>query len=160
MLANAMGLRVIGVDISDERLSLARTCGADEVVNSANAEAVAAVLALTGGRGVDFALETSGSPSARVAAVKSTRTFGTMCFVGEGGTVTLDVSNDIIRRQLTMLGSWTFSKAGQDDCARFIAQHAVPIDRLITHRFKLEEAVAAYAQFDKQHMGKGMILPA
>ena len=160
MLARAMGLRVIGVDISDERLELAKSCGAGATVNTARNPAVDAMLALTVGRGVDFALETSGNPDARVAAVRSTRTFGSMCFVGEGGTVTLDVSNDIIRRQLTMLGSWTFSKAGQDECARFIAQHKVPVDTLITHRFTLDEAPAAYEQFDKQTMGKGMILPS
>ena len=159
MLAHAMGLRVIGVDISDERLALAKACGADGTVNSAGSDPVAALLEMTGGRGVDFALETSGNPSARVAAVKATRTFGTMCFVGEGGTVTLDVSNDIIRRQITMLGSWTFAKAGQAECARFIAEHEVPVGKLITHRFKLDEVAAAYAQFDKQTMGKGMILP-
>jgi threonine dehydrogenase-like Zn-dependent dehydrogenase len=160
MLGKAMGMRVIGVDISDDRLALARTCGADEAVNSGKADPVEQIMAMTQGRGADYVLETSGNPDARVAAVKSTRTFGTMCFVGEGGTVTLDVSNDIIRRQVNMLGSWTFSKSGQDDCGRFIVEHGVPIDKLITHRFKLEDGPAAYQQFDKQQMGKGMILPS
>jgi threonine dehydrogenase-like Zn-dependent dehydrogenase len=160
MLGKAMGLRVIGLDISDERLALASACGADKTVNAATTDPVEAVMALTHGRGADYVLETSGNPQARVAAVKSTRTFGTMCFVGEGGTVTLDVSNDIIRRQLTMLGSWTFSKSGQDDCARFVAEHGVPVGKLITHRFPLTDGAAAYQLFDRQHMGKGMILPA
>lgn len=159
MLAHAMGMRVIGVDVADERLELATACGADATVNSARNNPVEALLALTNGRGVDYALETSGNGEARVAAVRATRTFGTMCFVGEGGTVTLEVSTDIIRRQLNMLGSWTFSKTGQDDCARFISQHKVPVDRLITHRFKLEDGPAAYQLFDQQKMGKGMILP-
>lgn len=159
MLGAAMGMRVIGIDIADERLSLAKTCGAADVINSAKIDPVEAVKVATGGAGADYTLETSGNPNARVAAVKSTRTFGTMCFVGEGGTVTLDVSNDIIRRQLTMLGSWTFSKTGQLDCAEFIAKHKVPVEKLITHRFKLDQAAEAYAQFDKQTMGKGMILP-
>ncbi|MFM2423449.1 MAG: hypothetical protein RL291_1979 [Pseudomonadota bacterium] len=160
MLGRAMGMRVIAVDISDERLALAKTCGAEHVVKSGKADVVDAIKTLTGGRGADYVLETSGNADARVAGVRSTKTFGSLCFVGEGGTLTLDVSNDIIRRQITMYGSWTFSKTGQDDCARFIAEHKVPIGKLITHRFKLEDAVAAYAQFDKQTMGKGMIIPA
>lgn len=160
MLGHAMGMRVIGVDISDERLALARSCGATETVNSKANDAVDAIKSLTGGRGADYVLETSGNPDARVAGVRSTRTFGALCFVGEGGMVSLDVSNDIIRRQITMHGSWTFSKSGQDDCARFIAEHKVPVDRLITHRFALTDAVAAYQQFDRQTMGKGMIIPA
>ncbi len=159
LFGKAMGMRVIAVDISDERLALATTCGADHVINSGKTGVADAVKALTGGRGADYVLETSGNPDARVAGVRATRTFGAMCFVGEGGTVTLDVSNDIIRRQITMHGSWTFSKSGQDDCARFIAERGVPIESLITHRFKLDDAVAAYQQFDRQQMGKGMIIP-
>jgi threonine dehydrogenase-like Zn-dependent dehydrogenase len=160
MFGHAMGMRVIGVDISDDRLGLARACGAAETVNSKAGDPIEAIKALTHGRGADYVLETSGSPEARVAGVRSTRAFGSLCFVGEGGTVTLDVSNDIIRRQITMHGSWTFSKTGQDDCARFVAEHGVPVERLITHRFALDEAAAAYRQFDRQSMGKGMILPA
>ena len=58
-----------------------------------------------------------------------------------------------------MLGSWTFSKNGQDGGARFITRHKVPVDKLIKHRFKLEEGPAAYQLFDQQKMGKGMIVP-
>jgi threonine dehydrogenase-like Zn-dependent dehydrogenase len=159
MLGKAMGMRVIAVDVSDERLKLAKTCGAHHTINPTKTDPIEAVRALTGGRGADYVLETSGHPDARVAGVRSTKTFGSLCFVGEGGTVTLDVSNDIIRRQIAMYGSWTFSKNGQDDCARFIAEHNVPIDKLITHRFKLDDAISAYQQFDKQQMGKGMLIP-
>jgi threonine dehydrogenase-like Zn-dependent dehydrogenase len=160
MLGKAMGMRVIAVDVSDERLKLAKTCGAHHTINPSKGDVVEAIKDLTHGRGADYVLETSGSPDARVAGVRATRTFGAFCFVGEGGSVTLDVSNDIIRRQLTMYGSWTFSKNGQDDCARFIAEHDVPVDKLITHRFKLDDAVKAYQQFDKQQMGKGMLIPS
>lgn len=160
MLGRAMGMRVIAVDVSEERLALARACGADHVVDPKTTDVVEAVKALTGGRGADYVLETSGNPEARVTGVRATRTFGALCFVGEGGTVTLDVSNDIIRRQITMYGSWTFSKSGQDACARFIAERGVPIDKLISHRFALADAAEAYRQFDRQQMGKGMLLPA
>ena len=44
--------------------------------------------------------------------------------------------------------------------ARFLAQHKLPLSKLITHRFKLDEAERAYQLFDQQTMGKGMILPA
>ena len=66
----------------------------------------------------------------------------------------------MLRRQITLMGSWTFSKIGQADCARFIAQHKLPLPKLITHRFKLDEAERAYQLFDQQTMGKGMILPS
>src|SRR5262245_44447175 len=159
MLGKAMGMRVIGIDIGEERLELAKTCGAEAVLNSAKVDAVEALKAMTNG-GVDYALECSSAPAARVAAVRGTRTWGTVCYVGEGGNVTLEVSPDMLRRQITLMGSWTFSKIGQADCARFIAQHKLPLAKLITHRFKLDEAERAYQLFDQQTMGKGMILPA
>ena len=159
MLGAAMGLRVIGVDIADERLALSRACGATDTVNSSAGDAIAALKDLTKGRGVDYAIETSSAPAARAASVRATRTWGRVCYVGEGGSVTLDVSPDLLRKQITLLGSWTFSKTGQADCARFIAEHGVPVDKLITHRFKVEEGEAAYQLFDQQKMGKGMIVP-
>ena len=88
-------------------------------------DAVAAIKALTHGVGVDLALDTSGAPEGRVAAVQATRPWGTVCFVGEGGGVTLDVSRDLLRKQLTILGSWTFSKIGQVN-----AQASLPTEKL------------------------------
>ena len=58
--------------------------------------------------------------------------------------MTLEVSKDMIRRQLTLLGSWTFSKHGQADCARFVVEHEIDVEPLFTHRFKLDQAEAAY----------------
>ena len=159
LLAKAMGLRVIGLDISDERLGLATSCGADQVINSAGGNAVEAIMQLTGGKGVDYAVECSSAEPARKAALRGTRVWGTVCFVGEGGSVSVDVSQDMLRRQLTLIGSWTFSKHGQYDCARFIADNGIDMSRLITDRFTLQDAAAAYQRFDRQTMGKGMILP-
>ena len=81
-----------------------------------------------------------------------------MGFVGEGGTVTLDVSRDLLRRQLTLIASWTFSATGQAECARFIADRRIPLGRLLTHRFRLEQADEAYRLFDTQTTGKGVFV--
>jgi len=158
LLATAMGARVIAVDVGAERLALARDFGADAVIDGRDNDPVAALKELTHGEGVDLAIDCSGSPEARVAAVRATRTWGTVCYVGEGKTVTLDVSQDLLRRQLTLIGSWTFSSVGQEEAARFVAKHGVPLHRLITHRFPLAEAVAAYQLFDTQTTGKGVFV--
>jgi threonine dehydrogenase-like Zn-dependent dehydrogenase len=86
------------------------------------------------------------------------RTWGTACFVGEGGSVTLDVSPDMLRRQVTLMASWTFSKNGQADCAEFVADRKIAVDKLFTHRWKLEQAEEAYKLFDTQTTGKGVFL--
>jgi threonine dehydrogenase-like Zn-dependent dehydrogenase len=158
MLGAAMGARVIAVDIAPERLKLARDFGADTVINSKESDPIAALKQLTHGEGVDAAMDCSGHAEARAAAVRSTRTWGQVCFVGEGGQVTLDVSPDMLRRQLTIVASWTFNTVGQAECARFIADRKVPLKRLLTHRFKLDEAAEAYRLFDTQTTGKGVFL--
>ncbi|GIX49226.1 MAG: oxidoreductase [Candidatus Tectimicrobiota bacterium] len=158
LLAKAMGARVIAVDISDERLGLAASFGADVTLNPQQVDPVAAIKDLTHGEGADLSLDCSGTAEGRLAAVRSTRTWGTVGLVGEGGTVTLDVSQDLIRKQLTLVASWTFSIVGQSECARFIAERQVPVDRLFTHHFRLEQAEEAYRLFDTQTTGKGVFL--
>ncbi len=81
-----------------------------------------------------------------------------MCFVGEGGDVKIDVSPDMLRKQLTVIGSWTFSHPGQAECARFIVDHKIDVDKLFTNRWKLEQAEEAYKLFDQQTTGKGVFL--
>jgi threonine dehydrogenase-like Zn-dependent dehydrogenase len=108
--------------------------------------------------GADLALDTSGQPDGRAAAVRGAKVWGTVCFVGEGKNVTIDVSPDMLRKQLTIIGSWTFSWQGQADCARFVIERKVDVERLFTHRWKLEEAEEAYRVFDTQVTGKGVFL--
>jgi threonine dehydrogenase-like Zn-dependent dehydrogenase len=161
LLAAEMGARVIALDTSDERLTRAKEFGADVLINPKTTEnPVKAIRDLTHGRGADASLDASSSPAARAQAVQCVRTWGKVCFVGEGDTVTLDVSNDLLRRQVTLMGSWTFSTVGQADCARYIADRKIVIDRLFTHRWRLDQAKEAYQLFDTQTSGKGVILPA
>ena len=157
-LAKAMGARVFALDIHPERLALARQFGADATIDTSKDNAVEALKELTHGEGVDGAMDCSGVSAAREAAVRATRTWGTACFVGEGGTVTLDVSTDMLRRQLTLVGSWTFSQVGQAECAKFVAERAIAVDKLFSHRWKLQDAEKAYKVFDTQTTGKGVFL--
>ena len=158
MLGVAMGARVIAVDVGPERLALAKDFGADAVIDSRATDPVAALKELTRGEGVDLALDCSGASAARLAAVHSAKVWGTVCFVGEGGNVTLEVSPDILRKQLTIVGSWTFSAMGQGECARFVADRKIPLKKLITERWKIEQAAEAYKLFDTQTTGKGVIV--
>ena len=125
-----------------------------------SARMVKAIRDLTHGEGAHKTLDASSAPEARAAAVRAVRSWGTACFVGERGQVTLDVSPDLLRRQVTLVGSWTFSKQGQAECAEFIADRKIDVERLFTHRFTLEQADEAYRLFDTQTTGKGVILPS
>ena len=161
LLASEMGARVIALDTSDERLQRAKEFGADVLINPAKTEnVVQAIRDLTHGSGAHASMDCSSAPSARQQAVQCVRSWGKACFVGEGDTVTLNVSNDMLRRQVTVIGSWTFSTVGQAKCAEYVADREIVLDRLFTHRWKLEQAKEAYELFDKQTSGKGVILPS
>ena len=159
-LAVAMGARVIALDVSPERLAMAKDFGAEITIDAKSNDPVQAIRDLTHGEGAHKTLDCSSAPEARAATVRAVRSWGTACFVGERGNVTLDVSPDMLRRQVTLVGSWTFSKQGQADCAELVADKKIAVDKLFTHKWKLEQADEAYKLFDKQTTGKAVILPS
>jgi 2-desacetyl-2-hydroxyethyl bacteriochlorophyllide A dehydrogenase len=156
--AAAMGARVIALDISESRLARAKEFGAAEVINPGSNDPVAAIKDLTHGRYADLTLDTSSNAEARANAIKSTKVWGTMCFVGEGGHVDIDVSPMLLRRQMTLVASWTFSNVIQAECATFCVERNIDVDALFTHKWTLDQADAAYKLFDKQADGKGVFL--
>ena len=158
LLGAAMGVRVIAVETSKERLALAKEFGAESTIDASKEDPIKVLQEKTRGEGVHFSLDCSGAAPARLAAVRATRTWGTACFVGEGGEVTLDVSRDLLRRQITLIGSWTFSAMGQAECARYVADNGIKLERIFSHRWKLEQADEAYRSFDTQSTGKGVFL--
>jgi len=157
-LAAAMGARVIALDVGPERLARAQDFGADALINPKTDDPVAAIKTLTHGTGADKTLDTSGTADGRLIAVRGAKPWGTACFVGEGGDVTIEVSPQMLRKQLTIIGSWTFSTTIQADCARFIADNDIDVEHLFTDRWKLDEADTAYKLFDRQTSGKGVFV--
>lgn len=157
-LARAMNARVIALDVNSERLNRAKAFGADTILDPSSSDAAEAIRELTRGQGADVTLETSGAAAARISAVRSTKIWGTCCFVGEGGEVTINVSPDMLRRQMTIIGHWTFSNMGQAECASFVADKGVQVDDIFTHRWALSQAAEAYDLFDRGVGGKGVFL--
>lgn len=158
-LAAAMGARVIALDVSSARLERAREFGADVLINPGQTDDVVdAIREATAGLGPHASMDCSSAPAARRQAVQCVRSWGRACYVGEGGEVTLDVSPDMMRRQVTLMGSWTFSTQGQAECAAFIAERGLDVDGLFTHRWRPDQAVEAYEVFDSQTTGKGVFL--
>lgn len=155
----AMWARVIAVDTSPERLALTAELGADAQINPRNDNPVLAIKELTRGRGADIAIDCSGVNAGRIAAIRCTKTWGTVGLVGEGGELTVDVSKELIRKQLTVVASWTFSSLGQAECARFVSERGIQVDHLFSDRYSsLDDADEAYKKFDTQVSGKGVFL--
>ncbi|HUK16013.1 MAG TPA: zinc-binding dehydrogenase [Bryobacteraceae bacterium] len=146
--------RIIGIDVLPERMKLAldlRLC--DEVLPS-GPENVAEVRKLTGGHGVERAVDCSANETARATAIRATRKWGRIVFLGEGGKVEFNPSPDIIHDQKTVFGSWVTSTWLMEELVeRLVAWNLHPAG-LITHRFALEQVGDAYALMASGKCGK------
>jgi L-iditol 2-dehydrogenase len=152
-----MGGRVIAVDIAPGRLDLALSLGASDVVDSSATDPVAEIMELTQGVGVDSALDASGATQARSQALSVTRPWGSLALVGVGGEFQPNLLS-WLRTQVSVFPSWTFSTAGQSECAEFAATHAVTVDAIFTDRWQLRQADEAYKRADDQVAGKGVFV--
>ena len=98
--------KIIGIDVLPDRLELARSLNLCDVVLRSGTENVAEVRSLTASNGAERAFDCSGNAAARATAIRATRKWGKVAFVGEGGTVEFSPSPDIIHDQKTICGSW------------------------------------------------------
>lgn len=146
--------RIIGIDVVPERMQLALDLGLCDEVLAAGPDNVAEVRRLTGGRGVERAVDCSAHPDARATAIRATRKWGRIVFIGEGGSVAFDPSPDIIHDQKTICGSWVTSIWRMEELVeRLVRWNLHPAD-LVTHRFPLDRVADAYAQMAAGTCGK------
>lgn len=157
-LAAAMGVEVIGVDIDEGRVAQAKQFGAAHTINGAKKDPVEEVHKLTRGVGASCAMDCAGGDIAKQQAVRCTAPWGRIALVAVGGDLNVVSWNDMISKQRTVMGSWTFSITGMKDCAYFIADHGVEVDNIFSDRWALSDAEQAYQEFDKQTGGKGVFV--
>lgn len=146
--------RIIGIDIVEERMQLARDLGlCDEVLRS-GPDNVEDVRRLTGGHGVERAVDCSANDQARATAIRATRKWGRIVLLGEGGRVEFQPSPDMIHDQKTLYGSWVTSTWLMEELVeRLVRWNLHPAD-LVTHRFGLERVADAYALMASGKCGK------
>jgi threonine dehydrogenase-like Zn-dependent dehydrogenase len=153
----ATGARVIAVEPVAYRRELAESLGCEKTIDPMETDPVQAIKDMTHGEGADVTLDCTGLPEPRVNMIKSARIYGRACFVGEGGDTTIDISRDIIHKQLTVYGSWTMSTVGLSEVGSYVVNHKIPLSEIITHRFRLEQADEAYRTFESRQTGKVVI---
>jgi len=146
--------KIIGIDVVKERMQLAldlKLC--DEVLES-GPDNVAEVRRLTGGMGVERAVDCSANDQARATAIRATRKWGRIVFLGEGGRVEFNPSPDIIHDQKTIYGSWVTSTWLMEELVeRLVRWNLHPAD-LVTHRFSLDNVDQAYTLMASGLCGK------
>jgi len=155
MLAKAMGAnKLIGVDTIQERLEIAQKLSLADHVFKAGPENVKEIRSVTDGHGVERAFDASGSDKGRLTAIQATRKWGRVALVGEGGTLGLSPSHDMIHDQKTIYGSWVTSIWLMEDLVERIVRWKMHPEELVTNRFSLEQASDAYALMASGKSGK------
>jgi threonine dehydrogenase-like Zn-dependent dehydrogenase len=145
---------IIGIDVVEDRMKLARDLGLCDEVLASGPGNVADVRKLTGGRGVERAVDCSANDVARATAIRATRKWGRIVFLGEGGRVEFNPSPDMIHDQKTIYGSWVTSTWLMDELVeRLVRWNLHPAD-LVTHRFALDRVADAYSLMATGKCGK------
>jgi propanol-preferring alcohol dehydrogenase len=122
--AKAMGLKVVGLDIAEDKLQLAREAGADLAVNALSAEAVDRVLQATGG-GAHGVLVTAVSTPAFAQALRMVRRKGTVSLVGLPPGEFPTPIFDVVLKRITVRGSIVGTRRDLDEAIAFAADGKV-----------------------------------
>jgi len=145
MMAKAMGAQVVGIGRRRIRLDLARQLGADHVLDAADPETPGRLRDLFP-TGVDMVYERF--------MLQMLRPGGKACVVaGRGPDDTINAAA-LVGRQLTVMGSFVLPIWMVPEMAAFIARHKLPFEKMVTHRFSIEQAKEAFELFDSGECGK------
>ena len=154
--------QVIAVDVSQDKLDLAQNLGATHLVNADKTDPVEAIRDITGGKGVDYSIESAGRTLTIEQAFASVRNGGGWCVFAShpsaGEKISLDPFDLISGKRIT--GTW----GGQCDPDRDIPRFAelylsgkLPLEMLISRRYSLDQINDALDDLKKQKVARPLI---
>ncbi len=154
--------RIFAVDLSDEKLALAKELGATDTINGAD-DPLKRIMELTGGIGVDYGFEAIGIPAVVDQAQKATRRGGTMTVVGVGKLSQKLEFNALMFPLMakTIKGSMYGSAEFRVDFPKYLElykQGKLDLDRMVTHIYSIDEAVQAFADLEAGKNARGVIV--
>ncbi len=150
-----MGIEnIVAIDGEEKRLEFAKEMGATKTVNFKNhkgiEELAGAVKEAFGGYLADFAFQCTGSPVAHSNIYKFIRDGGGLCELGffiNGGDATINPHFDLCSKEITLVGSWVYTLRDYATTFDFLKRAkgiGLPLEKLITHKYKLEDIDEAY----------------
>ena len=137
---------IIMIDLDDNRLEMALRFGATTIINNKDGKAVDKVLEMTGGRGVDTAIEAVGVPASFVTCEDIVAPGGTIANIGVHG-VKADLHLEKLWDRNIAITTRLVDTSTTPMLLKTVQSRKVDPKRLITHRFKLSKILDAYETF-------------
>jgi propanol-preferring alcohol dehydrogenase len=153
MVARRLGARVASLDMNAYRLDLARSLGAEITINPNQDDVRQDLLDWTHGQGLEAAFDCVGNEAVAQQALDSVKVRGTVVIVGVSHKLTVNPWEQLICREITVLGTRSFNTAEYDEMIALV-RRGLPVEQVVTHRFPLAEAGAAFELFRSGQCGK------
>ncbi|AUH51549.1 alcohol dehydrogenase [Chromobacterium sp. ATCC 53434] len=147
---------IIAVDGIDDRLAISRRLGADVTLNFRQVDVVAEILKLTGGRGVDSAIEALGTQGTFESGLRILKPGGTLSSLGVYSSdlrIPLDAFNAGLGDKKIVSSLCPGGKERMRRLMNVLESDRLDLSPLVTHRYKLEQIVEAYELFSHQRDG-------
>jgi len=152
------GARVIGVDITKDRLDFAKSLDFNELIDASKSDVSAEVKKLTKNRGATAAFDSTGVVEATKNTIKSLGYHGRMVFAGmsfsKEGLNLSDGSLGAMWNQIKIMGTLVYPKYMYWDIARFMIDHNIQLEKIVTHKFNLDDGIEAMKVADSGKAGK------
>ncbi|XP_028770495.1 uncharacterized protein LOC114727890 [Neltuma alba] len=152
-IARAFGAsEIIAVDVQDEKLEKAKTFGATHTVNAAQEDPIGKIIEITGGKGVDVAVEALGKPQTFSQCTQSVKDGGKAVMIGlaQAGAVGQMDINRLVRRKIKIIGSYG-GRARQDlpKLVRLAETGIFNLTNAVSRRYNFEEAGKAFEDLNQ-----------
>ena len=144
VLARRRRTRVITSDLLPQRHTIAKAFGLEESIDASTSDTVEAIKKLTEGRGADAVILAVAGNSLIRLAMEAARPGGRVLLFAQTqhGEATIDPAAVCVDEK-SLLGSYSASVDLQDESARFVLSREMDLERLVSHRFPLADAVEA-----------------
>lgn len=137
--------RLIVTDVRDAPFAISRGYGATDCVNVAETDLTAAVAGLTGGRGADIVIETSGSPAATASVLDLVRKEGKVALIGFAKDLPALPVVPVMLKTLTVFGIGGNGGRGQyERSLELVHTGRIDLEPMVTHRFALADIAEAF----------------